>query len=247
MAKTKPRSTRLSRLVEKLAGHGDAVGAVAVEQQRRGAVERRALAVEQRDRHALAVGGRRQQPARDVVGGVVAARHLLRLAQGARARLHVVVEDLGRRGHRRVGEAQRRGVELVAAGDAQRIGLLGEGDGVLGAVGEAADDDARQAVLALEPRPGGPGRRSPPGSGGRACGRRSRASWPRSGAASGASQTRKSSAPPELVVMIRRSPWCSTRVFVAVLARRDQARRALRRDRRRSGRLRSSGGRAHRW
>ena len=40
--------------------------------------------------------------------------------------------------------------------------------------------------------------------------RRSRASSPRSGAASGASQMRKSSAPPELVVMIRRSPWCST-------------------------------------
>ena len=43
------------------------------------------------------------------------------------------------------------GVVFVAVGDAERIGLLGEGDLVLIAVGEAADDDARQPVLALEP------------------------------------------------------------------------------------------------
>ena len=36
-------------------GDGDAIGAVAVEKQRRGAVERRALPVKQRNRHRLAV------------------------------------------------------------------------------------------------------------------------------------------------------------------------------------------------
>ena len=91
------------------------------------------------------------QAAGDVVGGVMAARHLLRLAQDARARLHVVVVHLRRRRHRRIGEAQRRRVELVAGRHAQRVGLLVEVDGVLGAIGEAADDDARQPVLALEP------------------------------------------------------------------------------------------------
>ena len=35
--------------------------------------------------------------------------------------------------------------------DAERISLLGEGDGVLLAVGEAPHDDARQSILALEP------------------------------------------------------------------------------------------------
>ena len=129
----------------------DAVGAVAVEEQRGGAVQRRSLLVDERDRHGLPVGCRRMQAAGDVVGGVMAARHLLRLAQDTRARLHVVVVDLRRGRHRRVGEAHRRRVELVAGRHAQRICLLIEVDGVLGAIGEAADGDAGQPVLALEP------------------------------------------------------------------------------------------------
>ena len=79
---------------------------------------------------------------------------------------------------------------------------------MFGAVAEAAHDDARQAVFALEARQvrlkATVSRMSRPGL------------WAMisrqfagSGADSGASQMRKSSAPPELVVMIRRSPWCS--------------------------------------
>src|SRR6185295_2387832 len=128
-------------------GNGDAVSAVAVEEQGRGAVERRTLLVDERNRHRLAVGRGGKQPARHVVGGVVPARDLLRLTQKACARLHVVVEHLRRRRHRGIGKAQGGGVELVKSRHAQRIGLLIEGDGVLGIVLETAHDDARQAVF----------------------------------------------------------------------------------------------------
>ena len=128
-----------------------AVGAVAVEEQGRRAVELGRLAIEQRHRHRLAVLRRRHDAARDVERRVVAARNFLSLAKLSRPRVHVVVEHLRRRRHRRIGEAQGRRVVFVAVRDAERIGLLGEGDGVLLAVGEAAHDDARQAVLALEP------------------------------------------------------------------------------------------------
>ena len=109
-------------------GDRDAVGAVAVEQAGRRAVERRVLAVEQRDRHRLAVRGRREDAPRHVERRVVAGGHFLLLAQHALARLHVVVVDARRRRHRGIGEAERVGVELVAAGQAERIGLLVEGD-----------------------------------------------------------------------------------------------------------------------
>src|SRR4029078_5256031 len=67
------------------------------------------------------------------------------------ARLHVVVEHLRRRRHRRIGKAQRTRVIFEARRDAERVGFLAEGDLVLGAIGEAADDDARQPIFALEP------------------------------------------------------------------------------------------------
>ena len=94
---------------------------------------------------------RRHQPARDIVLRIVAGRHFLRLAQRALARAHVVVEDLRRRRHRRIGEAHDVGVVFVGARQAERIGFLVEGDHVLLAGRAVADDDARQAVLALQP------------------------------------------------------------------------------------------------
>ena len=57
-----------------------AVGAIAVEQQRRGAVELGVLAIEQRDRDGLTVLRGRHDPARHVSAGIVAARNFLRLA-----------------------------------------------------------------------------------------------------------------------------------------------------------------------
>ena len=62
-------------------GDRNAVRAIAVEKAGRGAVEGMILAVKERDRNRLAVGGRREQPSRDVIGGVVAARDFLALAQ----------------------------------------------------------------------------------------------------------------------------------------------------------------------
>ena len=46
---------------------------------------------------------------------------------------------------------RRFGGELVAAVDAERIGLLGERDNVLLAGLKSPDHDARQTILAFEP------------------------------------------------------------------------------------------------
>ena len=108
------------------------------------------LAVKQRNRNRFAVGGGSEQPSRYVVGAVVAAGDFLPLAQNTLPRREIIVPDFFRRGHRRIGEAQEVGRELVAAVDAERIGFLGECDHVLLAACEAPDHDARQAILALE-------------------------------------------------------------------------------------------------
>src|SRR5690606_26933807 len=60
-------------------GNGDAVGAVAIEQAGRRAVELEVLAVHERDRNQFAIRGRGHETARDVILGVVAGGHLLRL------------------------------------------------------------------------------------------------------------------------------------------------------------------------
>src|SRR5262245_25660932 len=84
------------------------------------------------------------------MGWIVTARDLLRFAQGALAPLHVVVEHLCRRRHRGIGEAKRARVVFVARRNAKRVGSFGKGDLVLGGIGEAADDDARQPIFAFE-------------------------------------------------------------------------------------------------
>ncbi len=130
--------------------HQRAVGAVAVEQERRGAVQGQVAPVQERDRHRLPVRRRGEEAARDVILRSVAARHDLALAELPGAGDAIVVVGLGRRRHRRVGEADHRRFELVARLQAQRIGLLRESDRVLGAR-EVAHDDARARVLDLEP------------------------------------------------------------------------------------------------
>src|SRR5262249_58760753 len=84
-------------------------------------------------------------------GSVVAAGDFLPLAQNAFGRCEIIIPDFFRRRHRRIGEAQKIGRELVAAVDAERIGLLGECDNVLLATRKAPNHNARQAILALEP------------------------------------------------------------------------------------------------
>ena len=97
------------------------------------------------------------------------------------------------------------------------------------AVGEAADDDARQAVLALEPHQvaleDDDSRISRPGL----CGTISRQFSPAAALAPVPRTMRKSSAPSELVVMIEPLAVVLDRIFVAVLARRTSRGRALRR------------------
>ena len=78
-----------------------------------------------------------------------AARHFLRLPQDARAVAHIVVEDLGWGRHRGIAEAQHVGVELTHFAEAQGIGLFVKRDGMLFTARHVAHDDARQCILAL--------------------------------------------------------------------------------------------------
>ncbi len=131
--------------------NGDAIGAVAIEQARGRSVQRRILAVKQGDRHALAVPGRREDATGDIVILVMARRHFLRLQERALARRHVVIEELRGRRHRRIGKADDVGIVFPRARQAERIGLLGKGDGVFLAGLAVAHDDTRQALVALQP------------------------------------------------------------------------------------------------
>ena len=131
--------------------HQRAVGAVTIEQQRRVPVEGQSSPMEERDRHPLPIRRRSEQPTGHVVGRVVPARHALALAQGAVAAAAIIVPGQGRRRHGGIDEPDRRGVEFMARLEAQRVGVLGEGDSMLVARVEIAHDDARLGVLDLHP------------------------------------------------------------------------------------------------
>ena len=90
--------------------YGDAVGTVAIDQARRRAVERRVPVVEQRDRNAFPVRSGCHQPTGDIMLRLVAGRHVLCLQERPLARPHIVVEELRRRGHRRIVQAHNVGV-----------------------------------------------------------------------------------------------------------------------------------------
>src|SRR2546430_17092671 len=74
------------------------IRAIALEEQRGGTVEPGAVAVEQRDRNGFFVVGRNRDPPHHVGGRVVAAWHLLLLAQDPRLALDIAVESLVPRG-----------------------------------------------------------------------------------------------------------------------------------------------------
>ena len=87
----------------------------------------------------------------DIIGRVVAGRNFLPLAQDARAGRHVVIIGFRRCRHRRIGKSQGSRVEFIAAHGAQRIRCFIEGDSVLAAGREIADDDRRQGIDPLQP------------------------------------------------------------------------------------------------
>src|SRR5437762_13818076 len=74
-------------------GHGDAVAAVAVKQQRRSSIARCAAPIDHRDRHLRAVGRRSMKTLTDVLGCIVAAEHWLLLAKHPLALADVVIKD----------------------------------------------------------------------------------------------------------------------------------------------------------
>src|SRR5882724_5159020 len=80
--------------------NGDAVAAVAVEQQRSGGVARGVAAIDDRKGNARAVGRCRVQALADVLPWIVAAEDWLLLAQDLLAGAQVVIEDRARRDER---------------------------------------------------------------------------------------------------------------------------------------------------
>jgi hypothetical protein len=142
-----PAAIHQRQVADREAGiHRHAVRAVAVDHERRRAIDGRVTASQDGDGHLLAVRRRGEQAAGHIVLGVVARGDLLGLAQHLLARGHVVVEGLGRGGGRGVDVAQGGGVELVAALDAQHIGFLRLDDLVFAQVVLAGDDQAGVGV-----------------------------------------------------------------------------------------------------
>ena len=129
----------------------NAVGAIAIHQAGRCAVERCVLAVKHRHRDEFAIRCLCLQASCDIGGRIVAGRNFLALAQHACALDEVVVPDFVRCRHRRIGEAQRVGLEFVTRIGTERISLLSKRDGVFLAGLKLVHNDAWQAVGALEP------------------------------------------------------------------------------------------------
>src|SRR5262249_61847638 len=107
------------------------IRAVALEEQRGGTVEPGTVAVKQRDRNGFFVLGRNRDPPHHVGGRIVAAWHLLLLAQDARLALDIVVEGLLRGGRRRIAKANGARIELVHGAKLDRMDVLAEPDCVL--------------------------------------------------------------------------------------------------------------------
>ncbi len=131
--------------------HRDAIGAVAVEQQRGRAVQRLAAAHQHRHRDRRAIASRRVDAPCFVARGVVAGGDVLGLAQDRRAGGQTVVEGLARGGGRGIDVADRPGVVFEAGFGAQHIGRLVLRDLPLGAAIARGDDDAGVRLDPFEP------------------------------------------------------------------------------------------------
>ena len=132
-------------------GNRNPIGAVAVDERGRGAVNRRVLVMQERDRNRFTIEARREQASRYVRCGIVTRGNFLAFAQRSAAVIQVVVPHFRRRRHRRVDETQNVGLKFEAVVDTERIGLFRKFDRVLLAHRQAPDDDARQTVLAFQP------------------------------------------------------------------------------------------------
>ena len=134
------REARLDRI---------AIGAVAGEQKRRGAVELGVAPHQERHRHALAVFGAGEDEPGEIALGIEAG-DLLLLDERPRAGGAIVVEDLLRPVHRRIAEAEEPRIEFVDRLEAEGVGLLVERDVVRLAAPKIVDRQARAAVLARQ-------------------------------------------------------------------------------------------------
>ena len=102
------------------------VRAVAIQVERRGSVEGRVLAADDRDGHRDAVACRREEALAGVEPRVVAARNLAHLARHEPFLADVVVEDRVGRDHRGVVQPDLVDVVLGVRADADRVERLGK-------------------------------------------------------------------------------------------------------------------------
>ena len=127
-----------------------AIGAVAVEEDRRRAIELCIGKAQHGDGHFGAIVRLRGKAFDPVLRRIVARGHFLGLHHDGGACHHVVVNGLRRCGGRLVGVAKGGRVELVAAACAKSESGFGLFDRLLCAGCAIADDDARQGVGAFE-------------------------------------------------------------------------------------------------
>src|SRR5882724_3261312 len=106
--------------------HGDAVAAVAIKEERGGAVARRVAPIDDRERHARTVGRGSVQPFADILSWIVAAENRLLLAKDASARADVVVEDGARRHKGFVLKTDVHGIEFRIFTDGRIVSGLRE-------------------------------------------------------------------------------------------------------------------------
>ena len=130
---------------------GQAVRAIGVLQQRRGAIAHEALAVHQRYGNSRAVARRGEQEFGSIVRGIEAADDRIALQQNLLAGAHVVVVEGGRRGERGIRVAHEFGVELRIDRQRRGIGGLIAGDEKFAPSCAAAGDQGVMLILARPP------------------------------------------------------------------------------------------------
>ncbi len=137
-------------------GHGDAVAAVTVKQERGAAVAGSVVAVDDRHGDFCAVGGDSVEAFAGVERWIVAAEDGLLLAQGAVAGADVEVEYGARSDEGFVGEADEGGVELGIGAERGVVSGFGEGDTSGSGEGggrfacEIDDAEMRKALFAFD-------------------------------------------------------------------------------------------------
>src|SRR5258708_37540963 len=112
--------------------HRDAAAAVAIKEERGGAIARRVAPIDDRERNTRAIGGDGMETLADILRWIVAAEDWLLLQKRALASPEVVVVDRAWSDERFVLKTDVTGVEFPVFTDGRIIRRLGEFNAVRG-------------------------------------------------------------------------------------------------------------------